>query len=548
MAFGATLAEILAAKSGQAAPEIEQSLAHTAEQSEAARMQQQARDYEYDQAQAQASTPDAVSSSANAPSGTDPLAGIVPESTSTPDSSVSLDSSALNPSAPSDADMANFASAQKAQGNFNAVKNPAALAAIGAGGLGAAAIMNTPPPPPSAGGTAGPSPASIPQQAQPQQSALTPEDAKNSNDLKSIMAMLSPQKRPPLVVDTSTGTTLGSDQGLKDAQNQRDKETLINQLGKSAALIGAGLARATPGAADSIFDQNIKDANNRVGDYQARLANQDSDPKSAASQAMRGIALKMGFQFGDQVSAADIQKQIPSLTSYMNHLDADDTKLQTKGLAVLDQRNKMAQAASEKQDKAYSDLASKMETFRGNRVAQQAAMDQYSAQKALDLVKNKDPNTLTTQDLQLLAGEMSKIATGGVPTEHGIVGLMPNNLQTKAAELQNYLLSKPSDANAGAYIKKNMGYLQQMTQTADDNLKSYRQNIATGYKGRVKPEQYDELQQTYGLGNYGKQQAPQGQPSAGGAQYTPDVLNYAKAHNITPDQAMAIKISRTGGQ
>lgn len=515
----ASFGELLAAKAGQQAPELEQSLARTAEQSEASRMAQQARDYEYQRALEQA----------NGPTSPNPLQGIVPEASAVPEVSTPI-----NLSAPSDVDVAKFANMQDASAKYNALKNPKALAAIAAGGIGATALMNSGPsvPPPS---MAGPSPASTPGQ-KPEEAAPESSEAKElKSNYNRIMSMLEP-KKPEVMEIASPGSSIGSDDALKQAQSARDTQVLINQLGKSGALIAAGLAKAKPGAADSIFDKNIDLANNKVKDYQDRLSNQDSNPGSAASQAMRGIALKMGFKFGDNVSAEDIKKQIPQLTSFVNHQDQIEAMRQTKAAALLTHQDAMKDKMEEKQNKAYSELANHLETFRGNRVAQQAAMDQYSAAKALDMVKNKDPNTLTSQDLQLLAGEMSKIATGGVPTEHGIKSLMPDNLNLKNAEMRNFLLSKPSDAQAGEYVKKNMKYLQDMVHSADGVLHDYRSNILRGYKGRVKDEQYNEAQKTYGLGQ-------QAEP-----QYEQDVLNYAKSHNISPEQAQAIKQQRTGGR
>lgn len=153
--------------------------------------------------------------------------------------------------------------------------------------------------------------------------------------------------------------------------------------------------------------------------------------------------------------------------------------------------------ASEAQNKAYTTFNKDLQSFRGNAGAQQASKDLLSADKAIELVKGKDPNSLTTQDLSLLAGELAKIAQGGIPTEHGVQALMPNNLATKAAELQNFLLSKPSDANSAAYIKKNMAYLQEMRGVAQKTLDDFRDNIAEGYKDSISEDQWQRYQNRY---------------------------------------------------
>lgn len=170
---------------------------------------------------------------------------------------------------------------------------------------------------------------------------------------------------------------------------------------------------------------------------------------------------------------------------------SDDRQLQYATLAASKQiagQDKKDQSA----DKNYTSLRKDLETFRGNQAAQQAATSVLSADKALAMVKNRDPNTLTTQDLSLLAEEMGKIASGGVPSEHGVQALLPNNLSTKVAEMQNFLSSKPTDANAAAYIQHNLQYLNEMKNVAQNSLDTYKLNILKGYKNRVKPDDYKE--------------------------------------------------------
>lgn len=195
------------------------------------------------------------------------------------------------------------------------------------------------------------------------------------------------------------------------------------------------------------------------------------------------------------------------------------------------EKDAAATAKTEKDQKeSYTHLRHDLESFRGNGAAQQAAKDVLSADKALQMVRNRDPNTLTTQDLSLLAGEMAKIATGGVPTEHGQQSLMPSNLATKAAELQNFLSSNPTNAQAGEYVKKNLHYLEDMKNIAADTVADYRRNVAKGYRERVSPENYNEALRDYDI-----------------QEREPDVDAYAKKHGISYQQAAQVKAAR-GGQ
>ena len=257
---------------------------------------------------------------------------------------------------------------------------------------------------------------------------------------------------------------------------------------------------------------------------------QSHDVNSQYSQNVRtqhGLLAKT-FGVGDEnsyngLNAAQVEEQdkgiLGPLSSYAGAkakagatVDAAQTRADL-AKQIADQKTTQGSGKdAEKADKAYTEMRKNMETFRGNTGAQQASVALQNADKALAIVKNKDPNSLTTQDLTLFADEMGKIASGGVPGEHGVQALMPNNAQTQYAKLVNFLSSKPTDAQAGEYIKHNMSYLNDMRDVAAGTLSKYRENIAKGYKHRVAPEDYDEASQDYGFGKYAP--APQAQAQA----------------------------------
>ena|SRR6478672_4717873 len=209
--------------------------------------------------------------------------------------------------------------------------------------------------------------------------------------------------------------------------------------------------------------------------------------------------------------------------------------------AALLQMNQSTKANTE-QDKAYTQMRHDLESFRGNSSAQQAALKIQNADTALAIVKGKDPNTLTTQDLNLLANEMGKLASGGVPGEHGVQAMMPNNLQTKYAEMMSFLSSKPTDAQAGEYIKRNLSYLDEMKQVAQGTLNSYRANIAKGYKNRVKPEDYEAAATDYGFG-----EQPAQKMSAGAESTFPKQVRAADGHVATVSNQAELDEARKEG-
>ena len=235
----------------------------------------------------------------------------------------------------------------------------------------------------------------------------------------------------------------------------------------------------------------------------------------AAGQLGAQLATGGQSQYHDSGAAAMTQKagsemlkgkeeDMDRRQKIMNAIEARKTRETGRAESAANRAAAMQMIQSNKmgteQDKAYTAMRHDLESFRGNQAAQQAALKIQNADTALAIVKNKDPNTLSTQDLNLLANEMGKLASGGVPGEHGVQAMMPNNLQTKYAEMQSFLLSKPSDAQAGEYIKRNMAYLDEMKQVAQSTLGNYRANIAKGYKNRVKPEDYASASTDYGFG------------------------------------------------
>ncbi len=257
------------------------------------------------------------------------------------------------------------------------------------------------------------------------------------------------------------------------------------------------------------FDQS----NTEFDHKQSRQAGDDAFTDATRTNAQAGFDDAAQGRDPQSQKSRDFRKFVgtvaPDLAKGLGNMSYEDASKTVPGMtnayeARLSRQEKSQQSHEDKTNKdqndAYLHMRKDLESFRGNAAAQQASKDVLSADKTLAMVKSKPPEQFTTQDLSLLAGEMAKIATGGVPTEHGIHNLMPSNLQTKMAEMQNFLTSKPTDAQAGAYIRANMKYVEEMQATAGDTLKTYRHNLAKGYKSKVRPEDFQEAANDYGFG------------------------------------------------
>lgn len=200
-----------------------------------------------------------------------------------------------------------------------AKENPKTAIAMGLGGIISADKLTS-----GMGGSQSPS---IPTESQlsssssenlqnDQPSQQLSDDKKDNSNAQELnkSSEVQPIEQQPVEIPIDT-LSLGSDSLLKRAMKQRDDSILVNQLIKGASQIGGAIAGSKAGDT-SILDENIKNSDRFVKDYQERIENQDNDPNSAASQAMRNMALKLGFKFGDNVSAADIKKQIPQMTLF----------------------------------------------------------------------------------------------------------------------------------------------------------------------------------------------------------------------------------------
>jgi hypothetical protein len=161
-------------------------------------------------------------------------------------------------------------------------------------------------------------------------------------------------------------------------------------------------------------------------------------------------------------------------------------------------------------------------------------------------------NDLTPQQDALLRAEVSKIATGGAATEASSNDIKANTLQSRAANFWQNVSGNPTGAQLGDFIQKNKDYLQHLNDVNHNYIDTKRQNILNDYKGQISDDKLADFQQRYlptraaGAGNMPG--ASQQGTTAGNPNYTPDVLQYAQQHNITPDQALSIKQQRTGGQ
>lgn len=346
---------------------------------------------------------------------------------------------------------------------------------------------------------------------------------------------------------------------LEEAKQQRNRLQLAAMLGDAGQTTGAAFAPMSGVKPDVSFtNQLLQQANQPVADVAAKQKQaQDAlleikaqkelaahDPNSAESIAFRkslgqfpSIVKAFGSDF-DQVSAADRE----NIFNLVKLKEMQETR-RMQGEQIAEAKNAAREkAATDKQNQALTQTQGLLESARGNPEVQQALKDRYAASKAAALIsENYDPNKMTPQQVHLLQSEVSKIATGGVPSVAEMQALNPGTLKQKFAEVSQKLLNQPTAANAGAFIKQYQTYLNDLNKNAQEVIDNKFGRVIEARKNIVGPENYKSLQEQY-LNN------PLKSAKKEEKKFDKDVLEYASVHNISPEQAEAIKLSRTSGK
>ena len=433
----------------------------------------------------------------------------------------------------------------------------------------------------STGGTS-PAPSSVsPTSSDLSNDANAP--APSASSLPDFSSLANKSTPVPSVTSLSSNPQL-NDTALQNAQQQAAAGKLVAGLGNAFATAAA--APTGKGPNEEFFKQQMENANQPVTNLDQRrqlfernvlVAGQTADaaikqmsaqqqaqlndPNSSSSQFIKSL---LASQYSQQTDAQgnkvditkspgwdnlsgsdalDFQKMIAS----QEHLQSLRDQLQFRN--QLNQQ-KVDTHSSDKEQAATQKLSAALNTFRGDIAAQQANVGLVNSDKAMALI-NSSPNLndLTPQQDSLLRQEVAKIATGGAATEASTKDLQANTLQARAANFWQNVSGNPTGAQLGDFIQKNKDYLQHLNDVNHNYVDTKRQNILNDYKGQISDDKLSDFQQRYvpnrtaGAGNM------PAAPSQGAANpnFTPDVLQYAQQHNITPDQALSIKQQRTAG-
>lgn len=268
-------------------------------------------------------------------------------------------------------------------------------------------------------------------------------------------------------------------QGVQQAQNQR-------QLSANNFLQQHEIQR-------QVAEDMMKKGTWEQQQKASQFANDLQDPNSRASKNSQ-TAFKSTFKDQPGISDLDVSGFSASdLASASKNADVvaklNEIKETKKMQATIAQAN-LKDKKDTKQEQVYTDMNNKLTNPRGNTAVQQAAVGVASGKKAMDLINQyPDLNKMPSQQVALLAQEISKVASGGVGSEHGQRSLEANTVQSNWAKFTSEIDGEPTGAQLKGFIEQNKTYLGNMIKTNLDTIKDYQRQVYNGYKKRLSPEQ-----------------------------------------------------------
>jgi len=202
--------------------------------------------------------------------------------------------------------------------------------------------------------------------------------------------------------------------------------------------------------------------------------------------------------------------------------------------------DKTAANTGKSQSKAYDTITKQLEMMRGNPAVQQAEKDIYAADKANSLIKlYPDPNKLSPQQINLLASEVGKIASGGVPTQHELEGITPQTFQGRLASITQKFTNRPSPANAAAFIKQYKDYLDALRGDAQKVVEDVYGRKIKAQKSHLNSDDYQILNDLY-LNRFGEQEQSHA-PASQGLMQSANSVPQAAPQSVIKDGITYVK-------
>lgn len=310
---------------------------------------------------------------------------------------------------------------------------------------------------------------------------------------------------------------------MTDVLATQNNMNLIAGLGKSADQVGQAIA-GTKREENPVYNDIQKQAAAIPGEYKAAKEDDKHDPNSQISKGFRDYVVnQLGVPIKGNPSADDLSTVAPYLFKNYEARLAEQGKLEAKKLDVeskkeiasgrLDEnarwhdlvasmKHDNADAASEKdQTKRQAATLKSTQTFlessRNLPDVRQALLDKYNIGKAEAILKGRDLNDLSSNEVGIFVNELGKIARGGVPTHEELKAISPSSLSGSLRKQYSQLINAPTPANAGAFLKQYQKYLGELKSNAEDTISKKVRRVIDTNKKDLGDENYSTLQTQY---------------------------------------------------
>jgi hypothetical protein len=327
--------------------------------------------------------------------------------------------------------------------------------------------------------------------------------------------------------------------------------------GKDALAAGMSINNAQANARQNKLDQFDKARSEAVGDQkfteeQDKLT-KERDPNSPESKMAQDLAVKMGFKGDTSKLTADQFKAFsPALSKSYDIAQRSLDRRDSNELRKATLQNQL----DVKNDRDTNNMAMKLKDdldpnkARGGNLAKSQSMIN-SADRIDALFKQfPDGNIPAAQTSELANATAALINGGSAQSQHQINSIVPSSAVGDANKIMSWFTNNPRGQDQQKFMQQLHDTAGREKDTASNQVKEAQvQRLAAHSLLKKKnPELYNSILQGYQL-DPDKDIDEKGQyrKPSDDAKFSSDVVNYAKTHGITNQEAQGIKDKRTKG-
>lgn len=333
----------------------------------------------------------------------------------------------------------------------------------------------------------------------------------------------------PIVVNFGENNSINTVENLAQVQRDIQNATLVNQLGKSAEIIGSSIAGAKP-VAQELFNENIKQAQQAEENFKALAAKEKDDPNSDLSNGFKEYLKQFGVEVQGNASASTLEKIIPMAykafeakeTRKLKTMESEKQREQQKYLQeerLATQKFIAGENAKARKESANIKLSEKQEQVdqkrldnlgklltsetASSRSAFGKAANNLRAAEAIETLvgQYKDRGQLDQRQIAELARSLDTLLSQGQATISGTEKLIPKSARGDLAKMQEYILGIPQGAKQKEFVDRMVETVGRERDLAKEQIKRAQGKILAPYRNlsQSHPEDYEAILRAHGL-------------------------------------------------